>query len=299
MIVFWLICAGLVAIALAFVLPPLLQDAGTDQADDGKQEANVDVYRDQLSELEADLQNGIISAEQYQQDRDEVERRLLDDVAPTDKPAAENTKTSVDARGPAYAIALAIPTVAVALYLLVGNSGALSGSPTASQQPPFAGSNNPSASGQMSQQGIEANVAALAKRLEQNPNDGEGWSMLGRSYINLEKYSDASNAYAKAAALRPTDVDLLGDYAFALAMANGRKLEGQPLEIIKRALQLDPNNAKALELSASAEFQTKNYKQAIANWEKVLAMTPPGSELAQTLLQRINEAKALDGQAAK
>ena len=81
MILFWLICAGLVAIALAFVLPTLLQGASTSAAT-GTEEANLEVYRDQLSELDADLANGIVSPEQYQQDREEIERRLLEDVPP-------------------------------------------------------------------------------------------------------------------------------------------------------------------------------------------------------------------------
>lgn len=297
MILFWLICAGLVAIALAFVLPPLLQGAGKDVTEDGKQEANVDVYRDQLSELEADLRNGLIGSEQYQQDRDEIERRLLDDVSATDKAKDEKSQTAVAGRAPAYAVAVAVPLIAVALYLLVGNSAALSGSGTAPQQAPFVSGTQ--GSGPMTQQAIEANVAALAKRLEQNPADAEGWIMLGRSYVTLEKYSDASNAYAIAAALKTDDADLLADYAFAMAMANGRQLQGQPFEIIKQALQLDSKNAKALELAGSAEFQAKNYNPAIEYWQKLLAMTPPDSELAHTLSQRINEAKSLAGQSAK
>jgi cytochrome c-type biogenesis protein CcmI len=80
MMLFWLICAGLAAIALAFVLPTLLQRAEANN-ENNKTEANVEIYRDQLRELEADLANGIVGPEQYRQDRDEIERRLLDDVA--------------------------------------------------------------------------------------------------------------------------------------------------------------------------------------------------------------------------
>ena len=90
MILFWLICAGLVAIALAFILPTLMQRGAEDTAQAQNKEANLDVYRDQLSELEADLRNGIISSEQYQQDREEVERRLLDDL-----PTADETRKHV------------------------------------------------------------------------------------------------------------------------------------------------------------------------------------------------------------
>lgn len=295
MILFWLICAGLVAIALAFVLPPLLQRAPEEAGAGGKKEANLEIYRDQLSELEADLRNGIISPEQYQQDRDEIERRLLDDVSREDEVSAKGSKEAVS-RGPVYVIALGIPVVAVALYLLVGNSAAWSGAATTPQAPFASGSQS---NGPMTQQGIEANVAALAKRLEQKPDDAQGWVMLARSYTSLEKYTDASNAYAKAAALKTDDADLLGDFAFALAMANGRQLQGQPFELIKKALRIDPQNAKALELAGSAEFQAKNYKQAIDYWQKVLDRTSADSELARTLSQNINQAKALAGVSPK
>ncbi len=296
MILFWLLCAGMVAIALAFVLPPLLERAPKNAAD-GKKEANLEIYRDQLSELEADLRNGIISPEQYQQDRDEIERRLLDDVSLADELTQTKTKSMASGRGPAYAVALGVPVIAVALYLLLGNSAVWSGAATTAPQAPFAG--GPQGNGQMSQPAIEANVASLAKRLEQNPADVEGWIMLARSQIALQKYADASNAYAKATTLKTNDADLLADYAFAMAMANGRQLQGQPFEIVRKALQIDPQNVKALELAGSAEFEAKNYKRAIDYWQKVLAKTPVDSELARTVTQNINEAKTLAGTSAK
>ncbi len=151
----------------------------------------------------------------------------------------------------------------------------------------------------MTQQRMEANVAALAKRLEQNPGDAQGWIMLGRSYTTLEKYSEASNAYAKATALKLDDADLWADYAFAMAMANGQRLQGSPLELVNKALKLDPENAKALDLAGTAEFQARNYKKAIDYWQKLQDKAPPDSELAQALSRRIKEAKSLAGQGAK
>jgi cytochrome c-type biogenesis protein CcmH len=290
MILFWLICAGLAAIALAFVLPTLLQRPA-DTNENNKSEANVEIYRDQLRELDADLANGIVSPEQYRQDRDEIERRLLDDVAT----AAEVSKKSAPAttdRAVIYAIAFGIPVAAVALYLLVGTSAALSGVPS---QSVAAGNANST----RTQEAIEANVAALAKRLEQNPNDADGWTMLARSYINLEKYREASDAYEKASELKTQDADILVEYAFALAMANGRQLRGQPTELVRKALQIAPENPRALELAGSAEFEAKNYKQAIAHWQKLLEKSSGNTELTQTVSERINEARRLAGATAK
>ncbi|MEP6569590.1 MAG: c-type cytochrome biogenesis protein CcmI [Acidobacteriota bacterium] len=287
MILFWLICAGLVAIALAFVLPTLLQRSPT--ADEStNDEANIEVYRDQLSELDADLANGIVSPEHYRQDRDELERRMLEDVATRIEAKGSKGKPTTTGRAAAYGVAAGIPVLAVALYLIVGNSAALSGVPPQSMPPSgFQGG------GQMSQQDIEANVAKLAQRMEANPSDADGWAMLGRSYVNLEKYTEASNAYAKATALKANDADLLTEYAFALAMTNGRQLAGQPADLLKKALQIAPENPKAIELAGSAAFQAKNYKEAIDYWQKLLAKTDPNSELGQSIVKRIDEAKAL------
>ena len=289
---FWLICGVMVAIALAFVLPPLLA-AAKDKPEEESKEANVSIYRDQLSELEADLRNGIIAEDQYRQDRDAIERRMLEDVSTIQHTAAKPAKASSD-RGPAYAVAMAVPVLAIVLYLQIGNPRlSPQGRPEQPSEPAAAGSSQPDS--QMSQQDIEANVASLAKRLEQNPNDVQGWIMLGRSYLSMEKYEAARDAYAKATALKPDDADLWADYAFTTAMTNGRSLQGAPQELIDKSLKLDPENAKALELAGSAAFEAKNYEQAIDYWQRLLAKAPAGSELARTVSQRIEEAKTLSG----
>jgi cytochrome c-type biogenesis protein CcmH len=291
MIVFWIICAILVAIALAFVIPPLLQSAGKEPTNTDK-EASVAVYRDQISELESDLQNGIISPGQYQRDRDEIERRLLEDVATLVQSSERKGKNLAGGHKLVYAIAFIVPAIAVALYLRIGNPAAMSAS-TMLARAPVAGSFQPDAP--MTQQGIEANVAALARRLQQNPSDVQGWTMLGRSYLTLEKYEEAAESYAKATALKPDDADLWADYAFAMAMANGQRLAGPPQKLIKKALSLDPENPKALELAGSAAFEARNYNEAVMYWQRLLAKSPPDSELAQALLERINKAKSLSG----
>lgn len=332
MMLFWLICAGLIAIALAFILPTLFGSApSADQ--DNHEEANIEVYRDQLSELDADLTNGIVSSEQYKEDREEIERRLLADVSTAPPETAQPFAiaplnraaivlmvigacsfsvllfgsrfravevlqqgqptigiilltigglllTMRSNRSTAFGVALAIPIMAVSIYLKVGDVHA--------SEP-----NAALAAGQMSQQGIEANVTTLAKRLEQNPDNADGWTMLGRSYVNLEKYSEASDAYAKAVALRGNDADLLTEYAFALAMANNRKLQGQPAELVKKALQIDPENPKALQLAGTVEFEAKHYSQAIVYWQKLLEKSAGNPELVQSVSQRIEEAKTL------
>ncbi|CAN5731264.1 hypothetical protein BH20ACI3_BH20ACI3_22740 [soil metagenome] len=290
MIIFWLICAIFIAIALAFVLPPLLPDSGAKTQASGHKEANIAVYRDRISELETDLANGIVSREQFDQDRDEIERRLLEDVASSSTISSKPLKPVKEGRGTVYAVALGLPILAVAFYLRIGNPYAAS-TPGTSSAPAIA----PTANGDFSQQRIEANVASLAKRLEENPGDLESWRMLARSYTSLGKYGEASAAYAKATTLKSDDADLWADYAFSLGMASEQKLQGKPLELIKKALLLDPENPKALELAGSAAFEKQDYKRAIEYWQKLLARVPSNSEVAESLNKRIHEAKTRAG----
>lgn len=297
MILFWVICIVMIAIALAFVLPPLLQrdDKNAQQEDSGRQAANVAVYRDQIAELQREMENGIVSPEQYQEDRDALERRLLQDVAAPGEAVPGKEKTAGASRRFAYALAVGLPVIAIALYLGVGKLDAMSASPSPTEPAPAAAPSSPMVSGQPSQEQIEANVAVLAKRLEQSPDDLQGWMMLARSYSSMEKYNEAAAAYGKATALKTDDADLWANYAFAAAMANGRRLQGQPQDLINKALQVDPQNLRALQLAGSAAFEVKNYQLAIEYWERLSRKTPPDSEVGRALAEQIAEARTLSG----
>lgn len=120
MVIFWFICAMMVLMALWFVLPALWQtaDAKTDDA----RVANLLVYQDQLRELAADLKSGLLSESQYEQDKEELERRLLEDVG---NRKTKSPSRQLRSRALAYAIAVAIPVAALAFYFTVGNPKAV------------------------------------------------------------------------------------------------------------------------------------------------------------------------------
>jgi len=284
MLTFGIIAALFVLLMFWFVLPPLLQRPDAKKTD-ANASANVIIYQDQLEELEADLKTGLIAEDQYQQEKESIERRLLEDVRGRAPLAARvpSTRTSVIV----YALSVFIPVAAVAFYLFVGNPKALSSAP--------APTGPPSATGSMSPQQIAANVDKLAERLKQNPNDSQGWLMLARSYLMLERYSEAAKAYQRATTLNANDAGLWADYAEALAMANGQNLGGQPTEALNRALQIDPVNQKALDLAGSAAFQAGDYQKAISYWQQLLKQLPAGSEELRTISDQIAKAKELAG----
>jgi len=270
-IVFWLLAAALAAAALYAVLRPLLARRGG--AALSRREANIAIYRDELRELDADRAAGTLAAEDYERSRLELEARLLEDVA-----AEEPFATRSGGRRAALALGIALPVVAVVAYLAAGNPGALApqmAAPSAAQ--------------------IEAMVARLAAKLEENPGDVEGWKLLGRSYSVLGRYPQAVAAYAKAAERAPRDAQLLADFADALAMARGQRLAGEPERLIARALEIEPGNLKALALAGSAAYERQDYARAAELWSRMLPLVPAGSGEARSIAENVEEAKKLAG----
>jgi len=276
MTAFVLLAALIAAAALAFVLRPALRRRSPEHT---RTELNLSVYRDQLRELDADLAAGTLARPDYDRARRELERRLLEDVGderPGRKPRPTLGAPALKRMG--IAAAVAMPLLAAGVYFAIGNPEALD--PARREQP------------QISMKEIEAMVQRLAERLEKNPDDVDGWKMLGKSYNVMGRFAEAANAYSKAAMRAPRDPQLLADLADALAMARGQKMAGEPDELVQRALQLDPNNLKALALAGTAAFERADYRGAARFWERMLPLVPEDSEDRRTIQANIDEARA-------
>lgn len=280
MTLFWIVGGLLVAIALLFIVPPLLRGKASGRL--SRSVVNVAVYRDQFRELEADLRAGTLSADHYEKARRELEARMLDDVGGVEGAAG----VPQWGRRAALVLGLAVPLAAVGLYFVVGNPQALA--PQAATD----------AAHKLDAQQIQVLVERLAERLKNNPDEVEGWVMLARSYAALGRFGEAAAAYATAAARLPGDAQVLADYADVLAMAQGRRLQGEPEKIIARALQVDPNNVKALALAGTVAFEKQDYAAAVAYWERILRLAPQDSDLVQSVRASVAEAQALGGGSA-
>src|SRR4029434_8679537 len=122
-----------------------------------------------------------------------------------------------------------------------------------------------------------------------DPDNVEGWMLVARSYGAFGRFRESSEAYANAVRLRPGDASLLADYADALGMAGGRRLEGEPQKLVARGLEVDPRSLKALALAGTAAFERKDYKGAAGYWERMLQQVPANSEEARAIQQKVNE----------
>ncbi|MGZ5031765.1 MAG: c-type cytochrome biogenesis protein CcmI [Usitatibacter sp.] len=279
MAVFWILAASMTVVALAFVLVPLLRARparGPSTAD-----ANLEVLRGQRREIEADIANGTLPAEAREQALADLMGRAQDDLS---QPRPE----AVSAPGkPWRTAALAIPALAFGMYLAVGN-------PAASDMKAVAAA----AHGPMDDQQIIAMVESLAQKVKDRPDDAQGWALLARSMAALGRFKEASDAFEHLAKLVPGDAQILADYADALGMAQGRKLQGRPYELAKEALKIDPKHRKALALAGTAALDAGDYPAAAAHWQALAGELAPGTPdeaQVQAILGEIREKAAASG----
>jgi cytochrome c-type biogenesis protein CcmH len=277
MITFWIAAALLMSTALAFLLPTLLRK-GTAHADTLSRDAiNIAILRNQLSELDADLAAGLLPQEQYEIARNELQKRVLDEVSATTPQVQKENRIS---RTPAIALGIAIPVLAIGLYFLLGNPQALK--PNAGSMP------------EMTREQIDDMVNRLAQRMETQP-EPRGLALLARSYASMGRFADAAKAYGKLSAMEPKDADVVVEWADALAMSQGRSLDGEPEKLIAHALTLNPDHPKALALEGSIAYAHKDYAAAVKNWRRMMAVVPPDSALAQMIAPGIQKAESLGG----
>lgn len=259
---------------LTLLLRPLLgRNAGTPAV--GGADLNLVVLREQMRELDAEHAAGRIDDAAHAQSRQELQRRVVEEVLPS-----HTTQVSAgESHWPAIAVGVALPVLAALLYVMLGAPAALVNAD---------GRNDGVAS-----QEVEAMVSGLASRLQKQPDNAEGWRMLARSYNVLGRYRDAADAYEQLTRLLPDDAGILADYADTLAMAQQQRLQGAPEKLVARALAIDPSNLKALALSGSAAFERGDYGRAVSAWEKLVALAPSDSDIARGTADSIREARRL------
>lgn len=272
---FILASALLVLVVLAILLLPLWRTSKPANTVN-RSEANLDIFRDQMRELERDHNEGILTDADLEQAKTELQRRLLDEVQPetVQQPKGGGRQT-------ALALLIAIPLAATAGYLILGNPQALE--PIQAQT-------------RIGPQQIEAMLGKLVARLKANPDDAKGWVMLARSYKVLGRFAESAEAYSQGGTLVETDPSLLADHAEVLAQANGGSFAGQPDTLLARALEIDPNEPQALFLAGAAASERRDFSAVARYWERLLQQLEPGSEEAQSLALAVAKAREIDAQ---
>jgi cytochrome c-type biogenesis protein CcmH len=287
MTIFWILAAGIAFLAVLFVIAPLLRpDTPDDDID--QDQVNLALFKQQLAELDADLAAGKLDQAQYDSARRDIEREVLYDVG--GQAATTGAKPMLPGpRATLLALLLAVPVSALVLYLALGErqiipqlaAGAVGASATG-----HAGSGMPP---------LEDLVARLEQRMQQVPDDAEGWTMLGRTYFATGQTDKAEQALARAYELMPKDATVLLAYAESIAANQGNDLAGRPADLIGEALAADPDNATARWLSGMVAYQHGQFSAAAVAWKKALAQLDPDSDDARELQQLIEQAEQRAG----
>ncbi|MGZ8095780.1 MAG: c-type cytochrome biogenesis protein CcmI, partial [Methylosarcina sp.] len=245
-----------------FVLPPLWRGHAVQESDSDQR--NIVIARHRMAELDEQRQAGELTQEQYNEQVLELEQVLIDDLAI--KSAVNPARTR--GRWMVYVLALAIPLLAASLYWARGNFSAIG------IDPEKAASNlsNPNIDD------INKMVEGLAERMKSDPDNAEGWLMLGRSYKYLEQYPKAVEAFGNAYRLLGDKPEVMLLYADAIALASDKNLAGKPSELIFKALELEPNNMNGLWLGGLAKVQQGDVPGALTLWRKLESQLPANSE---------------------
>ena len=285
MTTFWLVAAALMAVGVLMLAPALLRRRATRDLDRDAQ--NVAIARERLRELEAERDRGELTPAAFGQAKLELERLLASDLAGGDE---TQTRRKGDKAGPLAlgALLILVPPVTVGLYLALGapqhvdvvGPGAGSAAQVAAH-----GAEGP-------QVNIEELLGRLEQRLAANPADPEGWAMLARSYMALERHPDAVRALDKLRELVGDEPAVLIPLADAVAMTQGGRMAGRPTELISKALEVDPENAIANWLAGNAASEAADWQAAIDHWRKALAQVGDDAQSAEELQQRIADAEA-------
>jgi len=245
--------------------------------------ARMQQSRERLAQIDAELADGRMTADAHREERS----RLMAELVGAAEPQAGTAASAPNKRRwmPVGALLIVVAAAGTALFVSQRHEGPM---PPAVQAPGDAG--KPAHA--LTDEQLQRMVDQASEQTRRDPKDVTAWALLAHSYDMLGKFAESTKAYEQLAKLAPKDAQVLADYADALAVARGRSLDGEPEALVRKALELDPANVKALSLAGTAAFEHKQYDQAVMYWERAKAASKD-PRFTQQIDGGIAEARAL------
>lgn len=254
-----------------------LRRAPQPEAAKADEQTVVSIYQNRLQLAQQQFENGELDAQEYEQARQELSQALAYELQSL--PPQQSARPGKTGSALGWSLAIGLPLLAVSLYLLLGRPAALEpGAATA-------------------QLSIPEMVSRLERRLKSNPDDLQGWRMLGRSYTVLQNYAGASDAYGEVYKREPGNPAAILDYAEAMARANDNSVLGRPAELIDEALRLEPANLRAQILKGVALFHQNDADGAIRIWQSAMAQPQVDEQTRAVVQNLIDQTRELTGAA--
>ncbi len=285
MIIFSLVLLLMLIIALAFFLVPLLSKQAI-KSSNAQAKINQQIYQQQATQLKQNYEQGLLSELEYRSLQDELILSLLDDEANFQStpvlPAEDNIKNN----NLIIFISIVFCIIAIGAYLLWGNPKVVL-SHLQQQQ------NQVAAQKMLAElKTPEQVIDKLKQAIQANPQDPKGWFLLGRLYMDMQNFSAARQAFAKANQLQPNDPDIMLNYAQVLFVQNHNQLTPLAKQLLQNIITQDPANPGVINLLALDAYSRGDYQQAINYWQSLLANMPPDTDTAKALQRAIDNAQA-------
>ncbi len=287
--IFWILVTVLVAVAIFWIAPSLLREQHLNELD--RKQQNINIAKERLDEIAADHAAGAMTDQVFEQTREELQASLVDDVDQQDAESeikAEDSKRYGKVTWLVLVVLIPLTTLGMYHYLgspeyleyAGGNAGRVSAvSPHAADTPAS----------------MAELVEKLKQRLEKNPEDGEGWFLLSKTYMAESRYAEAMEALKKTHAIYGDYPAILLGMADATAMLRQGNLTGEPAQWIDKALEMEPTNTTGLWLGGMAAQQNGEFQLAVNRWSKLmplLAADPVSQQQVQGLIsEAVGEAK--------
>jgi cytochrome c-type biogenesis protein CcmH len=257
MTLFWLAAAAITLIGLGFIILPLMRQKESAQV--SRMQVNKALYESKLEELQADLEQGLLDPSEYQQSEQELQRSLLSDVKVSERSSVTQKRSNL---GMVVLLTIALPLSAILLY---------------QQFTTYIANDEYNEQQKLAQQAqtIQQSIEALEQRLQDKPDDLEGWKILGQSYVVMQQFDKAVGAYSQAAALSDySDPDLLVLLAETSSFANDGVFGTIENALLEQALAVNPKHERALWYAGYAAYSEDDYQAAVAYWQTLLSLVP-------------------------
>ncbi len=265
--IFWIAVAGLLLLALVMLVLPMLRRVRQAEEDGQRQQQNIQIAREQKQQLDAQLAAGDIDQAAYDSAYADLQTALALGLDGSDESVQQ-----ARGRWMVYVVLLFVPIVSVLLYLNYGEHRVALDPQLAQARPQGAPA---------PQMSLDEMQAAIRVRLQQNPEDAEGWFMLGRVFMAKQQFGEAVTAYQRSYDLIGEEPGVMFALADAMAMRNNGSLAGEPEQLVTRGLELSPNFPNGLWLAGMAAEQRQDFGAAHAYWTRLLPMIEDNPQSAQ------------------
>jgi cytochrome c-type biogenesis protein CcmH len=290
---FWIAAVLVMLLTVLGVAWPLLRKrsvAAPERADQA-----VALYRRQLAEVDRDLERGVIAPAEAQALSLEIKRRILAEAPGPNAPAAVPSAISPRRHLAVLAVCLGLSAAGFGLYAELGSPG-VPDQPLAAR---IAGGDlapsRPEAADRLPPPEVAQAITALAERLKTNPDDVEGWALLGRAYLSMGRYAEGSRALGEAFGRSGRRPNLAADYGESLVAAAGGRVTNEAADAFEIALDRDRADPRGRYYLSLARAQQGDIAGALQGWIDLLALAPADAPWIGEVRARVDQAASALG----